>query len=136
MTSATERLRAMLDERGVKYETDDTQVSETERYYVTKLRDGYSNRWVYEEPPDCDLLVSYQYDLGAEDAIAATLGSPVDTFTLDEMEDLYKDLDDECSDVMVTVDGVRYETDWGYGVEAVRYFIDMLRRRHRIEEDA
>ena len=49
-------------------------MSETEWYYVTKLRDGYRDRWTYEEPPDCDLLVSYQYDLGAEDAIAATLG--------------------------------------------------------------
>jgi hypothetical protein len=65
----------MLDERGVEYETDDAQVSDTEWYYVTKLRDGYHDRWIYEEPPDCDLLVSYQYDLGAEDAIAATLGA-------------------------------------------------------------
>ena len=72
--SETERLRAMLDERGVEYETDDAQVSDTEWYYVTKLRDGYSDRWTYEEPSDCDLLVSYQYDLGAEEAIAATLG--------------------------------------------------------------
>lgn len=73
--SATDELRRMLDERGVEYETNDAQVSDTEWYYVTKLRDGYSDRWVYEEPPDCDLLVSYQYDLGAEDAIAATLGT-------------------------------------------------------------
>lgn len=71
---ATEELRHMLDERGVEYETNDTQVSDTEWYYVTKLRDGYHDRWTYEEPPDCDLLVSYQYDLGAEDAIDATLG--------------------------------------------------------------
>lgn len=72
--SATDELRRILDERGIEYETDDAQVSETEWYYVTKLRDGYRDRWTYEEPPDCDLLVSYQYDLGAEDAIAATLG--------------------------------------------------------------
>lgn len=72
--SATDKLRRLLDERGVEYETDDAQVSDTEWYYVTKLRDGYHDRWIYEEPPDCDLLVSYQYDLGAEDAIDATLG--------------------------------------------------------------
>lgn len=70
----TDELRRILDERGIEYETDDAQVSETEWYYVTKLRDGYRDRWTYEEPPDCDLLVSYQYDLGAEDAIAATVG--------------------------------------------------------------
>ena len=75
MESSTKILRRLLDERGVEYETDDTQVSDAEWYYVTKLRDGYHDRWIYEEPPDCDLLVSYQYDLGAEDAIAATLGS-------------------------------------------------------------
>lgn len=73
--TATDELRRMLDERGIEYETDDAQVSETEWYYVTKLRDGYRDRWTYEEPPDCDLLVSYQYDLGAKDAIAATVGS-------------------------------------------------------------
>lgn len=72
--SATDELRTMLDERGVKYETDDTQVSDTEWYYVTKLRDGYRDRWTYEEPPECGLLLSYQYDLSAEDAIEATLG--------------------------------------------------------------
>lgn len=72
--TATDELRRLLDERRVEYETDDAQVSDTEWYYVTKLRDGYHDRWIYEEPPDCDLLVSYQYDLGAEDAIAATLG--------------------------------------------------------------
>lgn len=73
--SATDELRRMLDERGVQYETDDTQVSDTEWYYVTKLRDGYSDGWIYEEPPECDLLMSYPQDLGAEDAIAATLGA-------------------------------------------------------------
>jgi len=73
-TSATHDLRAMLDERGVEYETNDVQVSDTEWCYVTKLRDGYNDRWTYEELPGTDLLVSYQYDLGAEDAIAATLG--------------------------------------------------------------
>lgn len=72
--TVTEELRRMLDECGVEYEVDDTQISETEWYCVTKLRDGYHDRWTYEEPPDSDLLVSYQYDLGAEDAIAATLG--------------------------------------------------------------
>ena len=72
--SATEELRRLLDARGVRYEKDDTQVSDTEWYYVTKLCDGYRDEWTYEEPPDTDLLVSYQYDLGAEDAIAATLG--------------------------------------------------------------
>lgn len=81
--TATEVLRRLLDERGVEYETDDTQVSDTEWYYVTKLRDGCHDRWIYEEPPDCDLLVSYQYDLGAEDAIAATLGAGTCKLTMD-----------------------------------------------------
>ena len=79
--TATDELRRILDERGIEYETDDAQVSETEWYYVTKLRDGYRDRWTYEEPPDCDLLVSYQYDLGAEDAIDATLGRGTTTRT-------------------------------------------------------
>lgn len=83
MSNATDELRRMLDERGVKYETDDTQVSDTEWYYVTKLRDGYRDRWTYEEPPECGLLLSYQYDLSAEDAIEATLGPGTCTMVVD-----------------------------------------------------
>ena len=73
--SATDELRRLLDERGVEYETDDTQVDGNGTMYrVTYVKEGYDRTWVYEEPPDCDLLVSYNLDLGAEDAIAATLG--------------------------------------------------------------
>ena len=74
-TSATERLRTLLDERGVEYDVDDTQVDGNGTMYrVTYVKEGYDKTWVYEEPPDCDLLVSYNCDLGADDAIAATLG--------------------------------------------------------------
>lgn len=73
--SATERLRALLDERGVEYDVDDTQVDGNGTMYrVTYAKEGYGRTWVYEEPPDCDLLVSYNHDLGADDAVAATLG--------------------------------------------------------------
>jgi hypothetical protein len=130
--TATDELRRMLDELGVEYET-----------YIEPI--GFEHvKWNFNKHGSADFnlefgepwLTMYGTISGPEQAIAATLGLPVDTFTLDEMEDLYKDLCDECSDVMVTVDGVRYETDWGYGVEAVRYFIDMLRRRHGIEVDS
>lgn len=76
MTSATERLRAMLDKRGVEYDVDDTQVDGNGTMYrVTYVKEGYGRTWVYEEPPECGLLVSYDHDLGAEDAITATLGA-------------------------------------------------------------
>ena len=75
MMSATEELRELLDERGAEWEADDTQVSDRDWYYVTYVKEGYGRTWVYEEPPDCDLLISYNNDLGAEDAVAATLGS-------------------------------------------------------------
>lgn len=73
MTS-TERLRELLDERGVEWEAEDTQVSDTEWYYVTYVKEGYGRTWVFEEPPGCGILVSYNYDLGADDAVAVTLG--------------------------------------------------------------
>jgi len=74
--SKTEKLRRMLDERGVEYETDDTQVDGNGTMYrVTYVKEGYGRTWVYEEPPECGLLVSYAHDLGAKDAIAATLGA-------------------------------------------------------------
>jgi hypothetical protein len=72
----TERLRALLDELGVEYDVDDTQVDGNGTMYrVTYVKEGYGRTWVYEEPPECGLLVSYAHDLGAEDAIAATLGA-------------------------------------------------------------
>lgn len=73
--TATDELRRMLDERGVEYDVDDTQVDGNgTMYQVTYVKEGYGRTWVYEEPPECDLLVSYNYDLGAEQAIEATLG--------------------------------------------------------------
>lgn len=73
--TATDELRRLLDERGVEYETDDTQIDGNGTMYrVTYVKEGYGRTWVYEEPPDCGLLVSYNYDLGAEDAVEATLG--------------------------------------------------------------
>lgn len=73
--TATDELRRLLDERGVEYETDDTQIDGNGTMYrVTYVKEGYGRTWVYEEPPDCGLLVSYNYDLGSEDAVEATLG--------------------------------------------------------------
>lgn len=81
----TEVLRRLLDERGVEYETDDTQVDGNGTMYrVTYVKEGYGRTWVYEEPPKCGLLVSYDHDLGAEDAIAATLGAGTCKLTLYE----------------------------------------------------
>lgn len=78
----------------------------------------------------------FELDGHVEQAIDATLVSPENTFTLDEIEDLYRDLcDSDGGTLVATVDGVRYETDWGYGVDAVRHFVNMLRRRHGIEVD-
>ena len=73
--TATDELRRMLDERGVEWEADDTQVDSTGTIYcVTYVKEGYGRTWVYEEPPDCDLLVSYNHDLTPAQAIDATLG--------------------------------------------------------------
>ena len=73
--TATDELRRLLDERGVEWEADDTQVDSTGTIYcVTYVKEGYGRTWVYEEPPDCDLLVSYNHDLTPEQAIDATLG--------------------------------------------------------------
>lgn len=59
-----------------------------------------------------------------------------DTFTLAEIEELYCDLINSNSGTLTaTVDGVRYETDWGYGIDGVMYFIDMLKRRHGLMPD-
>ncbi len=80
--TATEELRRLLDERGVEYDVDDTQVDGNGTMYrVTYVKEGYGRTWVYEEPPDCALLVSYNHDLGAEDAIDATLGRGTTTRT-------------------------------------------------------
>lgn len=73
--TATEELRRLLDERGVEWEADDAQVDGNgTTYCVTYVKEGYGRTWVYEEPPNCDLLISYDHDLGVEDAIDATLG--------------------------------------------------------------
>lgn len=91
--TATERLRELLDERGVEWEADDAQVDGNgTTYYVTYVKKGYGRTWVYEEPPNCDLLISYDHDLGAEDAIDATLGQRVTGDTSDgyhTFNDLY-----------------------------------------------
>lgn len=91
--TATERLRELLDERGVEWEVDDTQVDGNGTMYrVTYAKDGYGRTWVYEEPPDCDLLISYDHDLGAEDAVEATLGPKITEDTSDgwhSFKDLY-----------------------------------------------
>lgn len=73
--SVTDELRRLMDERGVKHEDEDTPLdTHGTLYRVTTTAD-----WVYEEPPECDLLVRSRYDIGAEEAIEveATLGRGV-----------------------------------------------------------
>ena len=54
-----------------------------------------------------------------------------ETFTLSEIEQLFDDLYNSDGGTLVAiVDGVEYRTDWGYGIDAVEHFIDMLKRRH------
>lgn len=57
-------------------------------------------------------------------------------FTLAEIEELYCDITNSNGGTLAAiVDGVRYETDWGYGIEGVMYFIEMLKRRHGLMPD-
>ena len=73
--STTDELRKMLDERGVEYETDDTPLdTHGTVYYCTSVKDPIVGKWLYEEPPETDLIIAAEYDVGAEEAIAATLG--------------------------------------------------------------
>lgn len=59
-----------------------------------------------------------------------------ETFTLDELECLYEDVcNAEGGNITAIVDGVCYETDWGYGLEGIEHFLVMLKRRHGIEVD-
>lgn len=89
--TATERLRQLLDERGVEWEADDTQVdSHGTMYCVTYVKERYEGRtWVYEEPPDCALLVSYDHDVRAGDAIDLTLGYVVNADLRQALADLW-----------------------------------------------
>ena len=70
--TATDRLRQLLDERGVKHKDEDTPLDTHGTLYRVTTTDD----WVYEEPPHCDLLVRSRYDMGAEEAVEveATLG--------------------------------------------------------------
>lgn len=67
MTSATEELRRLLDERGVKYERPEDG---TTIYY-----DSGGNRYTYNVNPDSGWAQLFGYNLTPEQAIAATLGS-------------------------------------------------------------
>lgn len=133
----TERLRQLLDERGVEYETyHDAALTEVDAVFWQD-RNGQPCSAIGNADDIPEGMLSVQCIISPEQTIAATLVSPVNNFTIDEIEDLYKDLcDSDGGTLMAIVDGVCYETDWGYGEDAVRHFIDMLRRRHRIEVDA
>lgn len=90
--SVTDELRRLMDERGVKHKDEDTPLdTHGTLYRVTTTAD-----WVYEEPPECDLLVRSRYDIGAEDAIEveATLGRgtcKMDTFADVKFQDIDED---------------------------------------------
>ncbi len=70
MTSATEELRRLLDERGVKYERPEDG---TTIYY-----DSGGNRYTYNVNPDSGWAQLFGYNLTPEQAIAATLGNGVE----------------------------------------------------------
>ena len=90
MTSATEELRRLLDERGVEH-----------------------------------------YD-GTEEPMV----SPGETFTLGEMQELYDEVREKAYNTYVLIDGANYSTDWGYGLDGIMYFLEMLKHRHSERESS
>lgn len=79
--SATDELRRMLDERGMKYEKteDDTTI-----YY-----DSDGNRYTYNVNPDSGWSQLFGYNLTPEQAIAATLGWGTCEWVLEHSGTLY-----------------------------------------------
>ena len=70
MTSATERIRAMLDERGVEYRIDDAKTVR-----VTKWEFGEHSSAMFTEYDDGEcVFVTSGHTWTPEQAIAATLG--------------------------------------------------------------
>ena len=70
MTSATERIRALLDERGVEWDASDTY-----RLLVTSWKDASGHSWAFMEHRDGSFSKLTTYHLTPEQAIAATLGA-------------------------------------------------------------
>ena len=70
MTSATEVLRRLLDERGVEWGASDTY-----RLLVTSWSDASGHSWSFMEHRDGSFSKLTAYHLTPEQAIAATLGS-------------------------------------------------------------
>ena len=69
--------------------------------------------------------------LDPDDESVVKLMEGRETFTLSEIEQLFDDLYNADGGTLVAiVDGVEYRTDWGYGIDAVEHFINMLKRRH------
>lgn len=51
------------------------------------------------------------------------------------MHDLLDEIDREASTLYFDTDGKSYQTDWGYGVEAIEYFIEILEDRYGGERE-
>lgn len=68
--SPTEKLRAMLDERGVELGANDTY-----RLFVTSWNDASGHSWTFMEHRDGSFSKLTAYHLTPEQAIAATLGT-------------------------------------------------------------
>ena len=49
--------------------------------------------------------------------------------TFDEMEQLLEEIKNTGTTTSVEIDGDIYKTDWGYGEEAIEYFIEILKKR-------
>lgn len=146
--TATERLRELLDERGVEWTS--SRYSGARHAEHTKWRTKRGHHARFSEFNDGQLaLVIDAPSITPEQAIAVTLGdtdatgerqhgaATCETFTIGEIEALYNDLlNSDGGSLAATVDGETYETDWGYGIEGIMHFIEMLKRRHKIEVSA
>ena len=50
--------------------------------------------------------------------------------TFEEMDCLVDELASSGGSTIKVIDGARYLTDWCYGIEAIKYFIEILKKRH------
>lgn len=53
--------------------------------------------------------------------------NPGEWHSISEMESLLEDITQNASGTCYERNGKRYVTDWGYGLEAIGHFLDMLR---------
>ena len=96
-SNATERLRAMLDERGVGYDIKDGKAVKNTYWNVGDLRFGYCEQ-IYEDGlRETDLFMYRGYGCTPEQAVAATLGAgecvPKERF--DELAEAYDKMADQ-----------------------------------------